>query len=58
VTDTVLNTRQVGGGSTIRLTRFTGHLPLGENGHVPIADGSLVGLRVAPRDVHVLPAGP
>jgi len=27
-------------------------------GHVAITEGSIVGLRVAPRDVHVLPAGP
>jgi molybdate transport system ATP-binding protein len=54
VTDTVLSMRHEGGGVTIRLTRFTVQVPPGDNDHAPTTEGSVVGLRVAPHDVHVL----
>jgi hypothetical protein len=58
VTDTVLSLRQDRGGLTIRLTRFTVHVPPGDDDHAPVREGSIVGLRVAPHDVHVLEASP
>jgi ABC-type sulfate/molybdate transport systems ATPase subunit len=54
LTDTVISVRRDHGGLMIRLARFTIQAPAGDNGHPGIAAGSVVGLRVAPRDVHVL----
>jgi ABC-type sulfate/molybdate transport systems ATPase subunit len=56
VTDTVLGVRHDRGGVTIRLTRFTIEAPSTDQRHAPVTEGSIVGLRVAPHDVHVLPA--
>ena len=54
LTDTVLATRSDRGGLVIRLTRFTVRTRSSLNGRPPLAPGSLVGLRAAPEDVHVL----
>jgi hypothetical protein len=43
------------GALVIRLARFTVHVR--SNGHAPISEGSLVGLRAAPQDVRVLGPG-
>jgi molybdate transport system ATP-binding protein len=56
LTDTVLDVRRDRGTVTVRLTRFTVQLTSGDNGPGPVREGPIVGLRVAPRDVHVLPA--
>lgn len=56
LTDTVRSVRRDRGGLTIRLTRFTMQRPAGDNGHVEIAEGSIVGLRAAPSDVHIVDA--
>jgi molybdate transport system ATP-binding protein len=56
LTDTVLTVRHERGAVMIRLTRFTIQLPSSDNDRRPVTEGSIVGLRVAPRDVHVLPA--
>jgi molybdate transport system ATP-binding protein len=58
VTDTVISVRHDRGGLTIRLTRFTIEAPSSDNGCAPVTEGSIVGLQVAPHDVHVLPAAP
>jgi molybdate transport system ATP-binding protein len=55
LTDTVISVRRDRGGLTIRLSRMTVQAPAGDNGRVPVTEGSIVGLRAAPRDVHVLP---
>jgi molybdate transport system ATP-binding protein len=52
LTDTVLTVHPDRGSLVIRLARFTVHVR--SNGHVPIAEGSTVGLRAAPDDVRVL----
>jgi molybdate transport system ATP-binding protein len=54
LTDTVLTVRRDRGGLTIRLRRFTIQAPSNDNGHLAIKEGSVVGLRAAPQDVHVL----
>jgi ABC-type Fe3+/spermidine/putrescine transport system ATPase subunit len=54
LTDTVLGVREDRGGATIRLARFTIDTPSSVNGHATITEGSIVGVRAAPRDVHVL----
>jgi molybdate transport system ATP-binding protein len=54
LTDVVLGVRPDGGGITIRLSRFTAQAPSSENGRTPITEGSIVGLRAAPHDVHVV----
>jgi molybdate transport system ATP-binding protein len=54
LTDVVLGVRQDRGGITIRLSRFTVEASSGDNGHAPITEGSIVGLRAAPQDVHVV----
>jgi hypothetical protein len=56
--DTVLSVRRDRGGLMIRLTRFTIQAPGGDNGHTQITEGSIVGLRAAPNDVHVLQPRP
>jgi molybdate transport system ATP-binding protein len=56
LTDTVISVRQDRGHLTIRLARFTVHAPTADNGHAPVAEGSIVGLRAAPQDVRVLNA--
>jgi molybdate transport system ATP-binding protein len=53
LTDTVLSVHPERGALVVRLARFTVHVH--SNGHAPIAEGSVVGLRAAPRDVRVLP---
>jgi hypothetical protein len=40
---------------SVRLTRFIVTAPRIANGRAAITEGTLVGLRVAPRDVRVLP---
>ncbi len=52
--DTVLSVHPERGSLVVRLARFTVHVS--SNGHAPIAEGSLVGLRAAPHDVRVLSA--
>jgi molybdate transport system ATP-binding protein len=54
LTDTVINVRQDGGQLTIRLSRFTIQTPTSANGRVSVTEGSIVGLRAAPGDVHVV----
>jgi ABC-type sulfate/molybdate transport systems ATPase subunit len=56
LTDTIVSVRRDRGGLMIRLARFTIQAPPGDNGHTGIAEGRVVGLRAAPRNVHVLPA--
>jgi molybdate transport system ATP-binding protein len=53
LTDTVLSVRHDRGGLMIRLTRFTIHAQPNRNGAASVTEGSIVGLRAAPRDVHV-----
>ena len=52
LTDTVLSVHPDRGALVIRLARFTVHVR--SNGHAPIAEGTMVGLRAAPHDVRVL----
>jgi molybdate transport system ATP-binding protein len=52
--DTVTSVRPGRGSFVVRLTRFTVHVPL--NGHDPIPEGSVVGLRASPEDVRLLNA--
>lgn len=54
LTDTVLSLHHDSGALTIRLTRFIVRTALSSNGHAPVSEGSIVGLRAAPSDVHVL----
>ncbi len=54
LTDTVHSVHPDRGGLTIRLSRLTIHAPATHNGHLPVAEGSLVGVRARPEDVHVL----
>ncbi len=54
LTDAVVNVRQDRGQLTIRLSRFTIQTPTSGNGHAPVSEGSIVGLRAAPQDVRVL----
>jgi ABC-type sulfate/molybdate transport systems ATPase subunit len=56
VTDTVVSVHQERGGRVIRCTRFRIDLADGRNGHLALEPGALVGLRVAPEDVHVFGA--
>lgn len=58
LTDTVVNVRRDRGTLMIRLTRFLIQTPLSSNGDIGITEGSIVGLRAAPNDVHVLHPGP
>jgi len=58
LTDTVLNVRRDRGALTIRLTRFTIQTLPSDNGHALVTEGSIVGLRAAPHDVHVLHPAP
>jgi molybdate transport system ATP-binding protein len=53
LTDTVLSVRHDRGAMAIRLTRFTIQAP-SDNGHRPVTEGSIVGVRAAPHHVHVL----
>jgi molybdate transport system ATP-binding protein len=50
--DTVLSVRPDRGSFVVRLSRFTVHVPL--DGHEPVAEASVVGLRASPQDVRVL----
>jgi molybdate transport system ATP-binding protein len=54
VTDTVTDVHQDRGGLVIRMTRFTVHAPAGDGSQVKA--GSVTGLRIEPRHVHVFPA--
>jgi molybdate transport system ATP-binding protein len=54
LTDTVLSVRPERGALVVRLSRLTARVQGRDNGRLPIQEGSLVGLRVAPRDVRVL----
>jgi molybdate transport system ATP-binding protein len=54
LTDTVISVGDDRGGLSIRLTRFTVTTSGTANLRPAIAEGALVGLRVAPRDVRVL----
>jgi molybdate transport system ATP-binding protein len=56
LTDRVVSARVDHGGLLIRLTRFTVQTQPDANGHPAVVEGSLVGLRAAPRDVRVLMA--
>jgi molybdate transport system ATP-binding protein len=56
LTDTVVSVRQDRGALVIRLTRLTIRTQPNTNGRPPVAAGSVVGLRVAPQDVHVFQA--
>jgi len=55
LTDTVISVSDDRGGLSVRLTRFIVTAPRIANGRAAITEGTLVGLRVAPRDVRVLP---
>jgi iron(III) transport system ATP-binding protein len=55
LTDTVLSVHPERGALVIRLSRFTVHVR--SNGHAPVAEGSIVGLRATPQDVRLL-SGP
>jgi molybdate transport system ATP-binding protein len=55
LTDTVVSVRHDRGGLVIRLSRFIVHTT--SNGNPPVAEGSVVGLRVSASDVRVLPVG-
>jgi molybdate transport system ATP-binding protein len=57
LTDTVVSVHQERGGRVLRCTRFRVDLGDGRNGHVPVEPGTLIGLRVAPEDVHVFAGG-
>ncbi len=52
--DTVISVRRSGGAVTIRLSRLTIQASSGDNGRVPVTEGSIVGVRAAPHEVHVL----
>lgn len=56
LTDRIISVRQERGGQVVRCTRFRVDLAAGANGHHRLAPGELIGLRVAPDDVHVFPA--
>ena len=58
LTDTVVSVRRDRGAVTIRLSRFTIQAPSSDNGRGPVTEGSIVGLRAEPRDVHVLDRAP
>jgi molybdate transport system ATP-binding protein len=57
LTDTVLSVRPERGWLVVRMTRLTARMPLTTNGRAQIAEGSLVGLRIAPENVRVLSGG-
>jgi ABC-type sulfate/molybdate transport systems ATPase subunit len=57
LTDTVISVSRDRGGLLIRLARFAIQTHLHKDGQPAIAEGSTVGLRVAPADVRVLPPG-
>jgi molybdate transport system ATP-binding protein len=54
--DTVVAVRPDRGSFVVRLSRFTVNVPL--NGHAPVAEGSVVGLRASPEDVRLLDSTP
>lgn len=54
LTDAVLSVRQDRDALVVRLTRLTVRIPAGKNGGEAIAEGSLVGVRVAPEHVRLL----
>ena len=56
LTDIVMSVHPERGALVIRLARFTVHVHA--NGHAPISEGALVGLRAAPQDVRVLRVSP
>ena len=55
LTDTILSVHHERGSVTVRLTRFTLQTPVSHNGHPPLTEGALVGLRAARQNVNVLP---
>ena len=57
LTDVVVSVRPGHGSLVIRLTRFTVHAPQVGNGHTPVNEGSIVGLRAPPGEVRILAAG-
>src|SRR6185437_15692711 len=56
--DTVLDIRHHAGTLELRLTRLSVHLPARQTSPVAITPGTLIGLRIAPEAIYVLPAGP
>ena len=54
LTDTVLAVHHDRGALTIRFSRFTIQTPPSDNGHLPATEGTIVGVRADPQDVHVL----
>jgi molybdate transport system ATP-binding protein len=54
LTDTVRSVHHDRGALTIRVSRFTIHTPASDNGHPPVTEGTIVGIRADPQDVHVL----
>ena len=56
LTDTVLGVHNDRGALTIRLSRFTIQTPASDNLHPPVTQGTIVGIRARPEDVHVLHA--
>jgi molybdate transport system ATP-binding protein len=54
LTDTVLSVRHDRGALTVRLSRFTIQTPASDNGHPAVTEGTIVGVRADPQDVHVL----
>jgi ABC-type Fe3+/spermidine/putrescine transport system ATPase subunit len=57
LTDRVLSVRHDGGILVIRLTRLTVRAPAVSNSRGPLSVDAIVGLDVAPSDVHVLSGG-
>ncbi|HEY8625683.1 MAG TPA: ATP-binding cassette domain-containing protein [Solirubrobacteraceae bacterium] len=55
-TDTVVSVRDDRGARVVRLTRLTIRTPPSVNGRPPVSEGSTVGLRVSPHDVHLFHA--
>jgi molybdate transport system ATP-binding protein len=55
LTDLVVSVRRDRGGLLVRLTRLTIQAPHPQNGRAVATEGSLVGVRAAPRAVRVLP---
>ena len=55
LTDTILSVHHERGSVRVRLTRFTLQTPVSQNGHPPLTEGALVGLRAARHNVNLLP---
>ena len=56
LTDTILGVHRDEGTVKIRLARLTIHAPASDNGSIQLTEGTLVGVRAAASDVHVLAA--